>query len=79
MFSQYPDIVSVDDITEMLNIGKSSAYTLLRTQQLRHVRIGTKYIIPKQAVIDFVGGNNIANNQIVNGRLNHQSSKGVAI
>ena len=54
MFQNYPDIVNVDHIVEMLNIGKSSVYSLLQTNQIKHVRVGRKYIIPKQAVIDFV-------------------------
>ena len=56
MFEKYPDVVSVDHIAAMLNLGKSSVYSLLRNHQLRHVRVGTKYIVPKQSVIDFVSG-----------------------
>lgn len=56
MFQNYPDIVSVEDIADMLNLGKSSVYSLLQSDQIRHVRVGKKYIVPKQAVIDFVSG-----------------------
>ena len=56
VFENYSDIVSVDDIMSMLGIGKSSVYGLLKTSQIRHVRVGRKYIIPKQAVIDFING-----------------------
>ena len=54
MFRTYPDIVNVNQISKMLNLGISSVYSLLQTQQIKHVRVGRKYIIPKQAVIDFV-------------------------
>ena len=54
MFSTYPDIVSVEQMAEMLNIGKSSAYALLQSSQVRHVRVGKKYIIPKQSIVDFI-------------------------
>jgi excisionase family DNA binding protein len=56
IFKDYQDIVSVEDIMRMLNLGKSSVYTLLRTNQIYHIRVGKKYIIPKQAVVDFVNG-----------------------
>ena len=54
MFENYPDIVSVETLMEMLHIGKSSVYYLLKTNQIKHVRVGKKYIIPKKAVIDFI-------------------------
>ena len=56
IFTSYQDIVTVADIMNMLNLGKSSVYDLLRTKQIRHVRVGKKYLVPKQAVIDFVNG-----------------------
>jgi len=69
MFAQYPDIVSVSQLTKMLNIGKSSAYALLQNNQIHHVKIGKKYIIPKTAVLAFIGEMCYNNNQIINGRL----------
>lgn len=69
MFNSYPDIVNINQISKMLGIGKSSVYSLLRTNQLRHVRVGTKYIVPKQSVVDFASGVCYNNDQIVNGRL----------
>lgn len=75
MFKTFPDVVNVDQIAMMLGIGKSSVYALLRTHQLRHVRVGAKYIVPKQAVIDFVDGMCYNDSQIINGRLNHQSAQ----
>lgn len=56
MFEKYPDIVTVDELAEMLNIGLSSAYKLISTNQIRHWRIGTKIKIPKHFVIDYIEG-----------------------
>ena len=56
VFMDYSDIVSVDDIMRMLGICKSSVYGLLKANQIRHVRVGRKYIVPKRAVIDFING-----------------------
>lgn len=54
MFEKYPDIVGVDDVCDMLKIGKNKTYDLLRTNQIISKRIGKVYKIPKQSVIDYV-------------------------
>jgi len=77
MFQDYPDIVSVEQIMNMLGIGKSSVYALLQSNQIHNVKVGRKYIVPKQSVVDFVSGVCYNGSQIINGRLTHQSSKGV--
>ena len=75
MFTAYPDIVSIHQIMEMLSLGKSSVYALLRSNTIPHVRVGRKYIVPKQSVIHFLGSSCYNENQIINGRLNQQSVK----
>jgi len=54
MFQDYPDILTIPEIMAMLGIGKSSVYKLLQSNQIQHVRVGRKYIVPKQAVIGFL-------------------------
>lgn len=54
MFDNYPDIITIDNLMAMLKIGKSSAYALLKDNRIRHVKIGSKYIIPKKSVIVFI-------------------------
>jgi len=54
MFESYPDIVSVEDMMKMLGIGKTSAYLLLKNNEITHVRVGKKYIIPKQSIVGFI-------------------------
>jgi hypothetical protein len=76
MFKSFPDIVSIEQIMEMLHIGKSTAYALLRSNQIRHVRIVKKYIVPKRAIIGFLENSCYNKDQIINDRLNQQSSKG---
>ena len=68
MFKEYPDIVTVENLMKMLNIGKSSAYLLLRQNLIRHVRVGKKYIIPKQSVIGFLNESCYNGSLIINGR-----------
>ena len=54
MFKEYPDVVSIDEVQQMLRIGKNAVYTLLKEQKIKNVRIGKKYIIPKKSVINFL-------------------------
>lgn len=55
IFSQYPDLVRIDDMRTMLgNIGRNTAYTLLQTNEINHIRVGRKYKIPKKYIIEFL-------------------------
>ena len=78
MFIEYPDIVTVAQVAQMLGIGKSSAYSLLQTGLIRHLRIGKKYIIPKTAVISFVESMCYNEDQIIGGGL-HAVMKGAKL
>ena len=54
MFQNYPDVVTIEQLMQMLNIGKNKAYELIKNKRIQTVRIGKKYIIPKVAVIQFL-------------------------
>ena len=69
MFNDYPDILTVRHLMRMLHIGKSTAYDLLKTNQIKHMRIGKKYIIPKKAVIGYVEKLCYNDDEMVNSRL----------
>ena len=54
IFSQYPDLVGIDDMRTMLgNIGRNTAYTLLQTNEINHIRVGRKYKIPPVVLVNF--------------------------
>lgn len=54
IFKSYPDVVGIDDLTHMLNIGKNKAYELVHTNAIQSIKIGRKHIIPKFRVIEFL-------------------------
>ena len=56
MFSKYPDVISIKELTIMLNIGKNTAYELLESGELKSIKIGKQYRIPKQFVIEYLSG-----------------------
>ena len=57
IFTNYPDVVSIDDLKKMLHIGRNTAYKLLNENKIKAIRIGKKYIIPKSSVISFLTQN----------------------
>ena len=68
MFENYDDIVTVKQLAKMLKIGRNTAYELVRTSAIKCVRVGRKYIIPKQSVVDFMSDSCYNCNEIINGR-----------
>ena len=39
MFDNYPDIVAIEDVMDMLHVGKSTAYSLLRSNSIPHEQV----------------------------------------
>lgn len=54
MFDEYNDMLSVDDLMEILGIGKNAAYDLLRNCELKCFRLKGRWKIPKESVIEYV-------------------------
>lgn len=47
LFRDYPYVVSVEQMSEMLGICQKSAYRLLHENKIAHFRVGRTYKIPK--------------------------------
>ena len=57
MFEKYPDVVEVDDLRKMLGgISRRLAYRLLAEQEIRCIKVGRAYKIPKVCVIEYLMG-----------------------
>ena len=54
LFNTYPDVVSIDEIQQMLRKRKNTVYELLKTEKLKSIKVGKKYIVPKKYVIEFL-------------------------
>lgn len=54
IFCNYPDIIGVEDLQKMLRIGRNSAYKLIHEKQIKSVRIGHNYKIPKVCVVEYI-------------------------
>lgn len=49
-----PDVLTVDQVADLLHISKRSVYKLLSDGSIRHRKIGRIYRIPKQAVVEYL-------------------------
>lgn len=54
MFENYPDVVTVDDLTKMLHIGKNTAYKLINNKVIKSVKIGKVHKIPKSYIMEYL-------------------------
>ena len=48
MFNEYKDIVTIEELQEMLRIGRSKAYQLLRNGSIKAFHNGRIWMIPKK-------------------------------
>ncbi len=49
-----PLALRVEDLMPILGIGRNTAYELVRSGQIRSIRIGRKIRIPRDAVAEFL-------------------------
>ena len=54
MFTEYPDIVNVEQLQTMLDISRHTAYALIDNGSLPGIKVGKAYRIPKINVIKYV-------------------------
>ena len=47
----------VEDLMPILGIGRNTAYELVRSRQIRSIRIGRQIRIPKDAVLEYLQKN----------------------
>ena len=53
MFESYDDILTVEEVAEILKIGMTQAYRIIRTGQLKGYKEGKDWKIPKQSLGKF--------------------------
>lgn len=53
-FSDIPDVLKIADIQKVLQIGRSTAYQLVKTGRLKNIRIGRSIRVPKKYLMEFI-------------------------
>ena len=54
MFEQYDDILTIEEVAELLRIGMTQAYRIVQSGNLKGYKEGKDWKIPKQALINYV-------------------------
>ena len=54
MLQEYPDILTVEQLQQILKIGRNTAYKLLNENVIKSKRIGKIHKIPKFNVIEYL-------------------------
>ena len=53
---ELPMVLRVEDLMPILGIGRSNAYALVRSGQVRSIKIGHQFRIPREAIQEFLDG-----------------------
>ena len=54
MFAEYPDLLSINELRQMLGVSKHKAYALINDGSIDAIKIGNAFRIPKINVINYV-------------------------
>ena len=58
-FDELPLALRVEDLMHVLGIGRNTAYELVRSRQIRSVKVGKQIRIPKDALREYLSGKEI--------------------
>lgn len=53
-FDTMPLVLSVEDIADTLAIGRNKAYSLVKSGEIKALKLGQHYRIPREAFIEFI-------------------------
>lgn len=55
MFANYPDIIDIEEMRNMLaGISRTLAYGLIKENEIKAMKIGRQYKIPKANIISYI-------------------------
>lgn len=54
--SIYNDILTIEDLCEILAIGKNTAYSLLSSKEIQAFKVGRNWKIPRDSVEKYIEG-----------------------
>lgn len=54
MLEEYKDVLDINDLCEVLRLGRNSVYKLLKSEEIQAFIVSGKYRIPKQSVIIYL-------------------------
>ena len=57
-YDELPLTLRVEDLMPILDIGRNTAYELVRCKKIRSIRIGKQLRIPKDALVEYLSSEN---------------------
>ncbi len=54
MLKEYPDVMNVEQVSQVLGVSTKTCYALLREGKLQSLKIGRAYRIPKAHLISYL-------------------------
>lgn len=54
MLENYGELITLDQLQEILSISRNTAYELLRTKKIKAIKIGKIWRIPKKSIEDYI-------------------------
>lgn len=53
--SELPDLLTIDEMCKFLGISPKTGYRLIKGGEIKAVKVGRSYRIPKQHLLEFLG------------------------
>lgn len=54
LLKEYKDVMTPNEVKNILNIGKNAIYDLLKNERIKSLKIGSHYRITKSALLDYL-------------------------
>jgi len=54
VLKEYPDILTVEEISKALGVSSKTSYQLLRENKIEHLKVGRAYRVPKAHLLSYL-------------------------
>ncbi|HZJ90261.1 MAG TPA: helix-turn-helix domain-containing protein [Oscillospiraceae bacterium] len=54
ILKEYPDILTVEEMSKALGISSKTGYKLLRDNKVKHLKVGRAYRVPKVHLLSYL-------------------------
>ena len=54
VLKEYPDILTVDEMSKALGVSSKTGYQLLRENKVEHLKVGRAYRVPKAHLLSYL-------------------------
>ena len=54
VLKEYPDILTVDEMSKALGVSSKTGYQLLRDNKVEHLKVGRAYRVPKDHLLSYL-------------------------